>query len=518
MPSPKDLKEREVQRRADVVNATIIQRNDDGFSYDCEDTRTKHVFRASPANRFDTFSPGTRVVVAPTGASRRTIGAGAVIVSRAPQEQRGITGVARIAGFLFGGAVITDMSPRPLRIPIGFTEPRTLTIRGFGMTASPTSYGAAEITENSAPTISSTVTTCDLVASASCPVGLWGVTVHGRTFPAALETYTVEDHLYITGYCQYDLGGGDSAGAVCLVGVRLSDLTVDRMLTGDTATNMYPTPSAANPLLLVEDVILALNNDESGDTGRLAVVSIDTDSSAWEETATLTGMTMSGAITLNGSLVAFIDGTSGDLYTCSPAGASLTQVNGSAITGVVSGVIWDGTYYWAGNCRITTAGTVAAVAGVSENWCAAASGGFVYIADLNTLRKVTAASATLLDSLSLGASTVAHSMVIHSGFLYVYTQVGTGPGTFYVRKYDLSTFTLTSSLDLSPHIGLTTPNAGLLAVSPDGTKLYALCRINGEATGNIKEITLASFTVTNTLDLDDVVTLPEWEATAIITA
>ena len=96
MPSPRDLREREVQRRADVVNATIVERNDDG-TYDCTDSRTGQTFRASKANRNDEFSPGTRVVVAPTGNSRRTVGAGAVIKP----------------GIIFGIVTLRDWDPSP---------------------------------------------------------------------------------------------------------------------------------------------------------------------------------------------------------------------------------------------------------------------------------------------------------------------------------------------------------------------------------------------------------------------
>jgi len=521
MPSSKDLRERATQRVADVVNATIISRNDDG-TYDCEDTRTQHRFRAAKANRNDEFSAGTRVVVAPTGASRRTIGAGAVIVSRAPQEQRGLRGEARIASLAFGGHVVTGIAPSPLRIPIGFTEPRELTILGFGLSAAPT-YGSAEISDSVAPVITSTEITCELVASAVCPEGDFSVTIHGRTFGNALQTYLVGDHVYVTGYCQYDLGGGNGAGVVCVVGIRTSDWTVDRMLLGSTGVNVFPSPTSSNAILSGEAITFPIVNDEAGDNGRFVTISIDTDSNGWDETATLAGVAIAaGGVALVGALIAFVSSLDDTLYTVAPDGTLLTAVADLSAYGA-GGVTWDGTYYWVtrgssgGLLRVTTGGTVAAVAGMAESWVAGHSGGFAYCADLNTLRKITAATAVEASNVSLGVNTVAYSMLETGGFLYLYITIGFSFPVS-IRKIDLATFTTSATLSLGSVVKPAYPNSGVLQLSADGLSLYALVADAGSGDELIKEISLASFTVTNTVDLASLVDLPQWEAFSIITA
>jgi len=113
----------------------------------------------------------------------------------------------------------------------------------------------------------------------------------------------------------------------------------------------------------------------------------------------------------------------------------------------------------------------------------------------------------------MGTNTVAYSMVVTGGFLYVYVTVGFGFDVS-ILKYDLSTFTLAATLAIAGDIYPSYPNAGLLQLSSDGTKLYALTRRAGYAMLN--EISLASFTVTRSTNISALVTLPQWEAFSIL--
>jgi len=83
-----------------------------------------------------------------------------------------------------------------------------------------------------------------------------------------------------------------------------------------------------------------------------------------------------------------------------------------------------------------------------------------------------------------------------------------------ILKYDLSTFTLTATLAVSAAVKPSYQNTGILQLSADGTKLYALTLHSGDAV--LEEISLASFTVTRSTSISNLVTLPQWEAFSIL--
>src|SRR5688572_11011017 len=75
---------------ADVRTCTVESRNDDD-TYMCRTIDSQALIRAAKANPTDEYKIGSRVNVEFPSASRNTIGAMPVIVSRAPREQRGIS-------------------------------------------------------------------------------------------------------------------------------------------------------------------------------------------------------------------------------------------------------------------------------------------------------------------------------------------------------------------------------------------------------------------------------------------
>jgi len=188
MQNSKNLPDKAARQRGDTRQGTILSRNADG-TYQYESLRTKEVGTAR-SNVGADLLPGMRVVIGPLAASRETIGAGDVILMLSPREQRGVALVPSGAISRYMRAIVTGLSPNPVRLGAGDPAPQELRLRGFHLSAAPT-YELAEVTDDTPPVITSTLITCSLVAAADAPLGLSNLTCHGVEFEDAIEVYEV---------------------------------------------------------------------------------------------------------------------------------------------------------------------------------------------------------------------------------------------------------------------------------------------------------------------------------------
>lgn len=488
MPNSRDFRDRELARQTENVLATILSRNSDG-SYHCQDVVTQHEFDAMPFSRNDTFNVGSRVIISRPSATRRSRGAGSAIIGRAPQEQRGLTGIARIANSTFRNPIVTDVSY--VRLGIGSVVPQELVIRGYYLTTAPT-YESAEITDDSAPVVASTSITCQLVASGAATEGTFDVTVHGMTFADRIETYSLPSQLlYMTG----DESGVGNYPEI--IRIDPATLTVEPLVYIDIPPNdRY----ATHGISFGEDsLVRTLVRRLSDDSAYLIVA----DMTAGDQLIVPVTLTGAGLYTLNHRILrkdganVFASSLSGThkLYSVTDAGA-LTTI--ATLTDAHDVVIWDGTYYWladsggsywpptGGNdiVRVTAGGAETVVTGITGVELLYHDG-YVYAADPDndTVHKIDPSSATEVSSLAVGGCEFRH-LAVSGDYLYAsyHNFAGTTVG---IKKIALATLTVTSTLTLS---GVT----GQMAISPDGSTLW----MRGDS-GHLREIDLVTFTETN---------------------
>jgi hypothetical protein len=176
---------------ADNVTATIEAWNDDG-SYMVREVASGALLRASTSNPTDQFRIGARVTVSRPSASRTVLGAGAVIISRAPVDQKGLSASTPAVSSAFHDlALIISCDPDPLVLVAG-GSPGEQTIIGRGLTEAATYEGSGgrpdpALTESAAPTIEPAKVVMSISADAACPLGDFDARLNGAIARNALR-------------------------------------------------------------------------------------------------------------------------------------------------------------------------------------------------------------------------------------------------------------------------------------------------------------------------------------------
>lgn len=197
--SLRTLLDRRQRRAADVMYGEIKRRNRDG-TYAVRDIRTNAEIRASKANPVDEFATGTWVQLARLGASGLAEGAGYVIISRAPQEQRGLSQIPFSEENGAARPAVLGIVPSPIVLDVAGAAVAA-TIYGTGLLNAPT-YSNGGIVNNVAPVVTPTEITVSIKANAGTPVGDHDIIVEGRTFSRAIRVKnaaSVPPALYVAG-------------------------------------------------------------------------------------------------------------------------------------------------------------------------------------------------------------------------------------------------------------------------------------------------------------------------------
>lgn len=122
------------QVKADAIPATIESANDDG-TYFVRTVNSRALRRASKANPVDAFKVGQRVMISEPSASRSVIGSEAIIQTRAPQDQRGLSGSTPAESMAYiETTIVTGVDPDPLVIFAGGPADQQ-TVMGFRLTS-----------------------------------------------------------------------------------------------------------------------------------------------------------------------------------------------------------------------------------------------------------------------------------------------------------------------------------------------------------------------------------------------
>ena len=153
---------RERRDAADARLAEIVERVSEGV-YRVQMLLTQQQCIAVRANPSDDFLPGTRVVLNMPSASRAVVGSTPVIVSRAPQEMRGLAGSSRDEASQRGSVPTIDKVDA-ITLDQGGAAVE-LKIYGTGFTRGPV-YVDPAITDDASPVVTSTHITATPKASA----------------------------------------------------------------------------------------------------------------------------------------------------------------------------------------------------------------------------------------------------------------------------------------------------------------------------------------------------------------
>lgn len=493
MTTPRDFRERATRRRADTRPAKITARNSDG-TYEYVDTRTGQAGRAAPQRPRDSFAPGQYVTISSPDSSRNSIGSGSVILGTAPEESRAVARNARIVGSTLGQPMVSALDPAPVRLMAGIATPRNLRVRGFNLSAAPTSYGDAGITEASAEDITSSLVTCHLVASDAVPVGSYSVTVIGREFPAAIEVYEADEMLYAGGF---KLDGSDYYPAI--VAFAPSNNAELRVFVAPVE---YINKSVGTGLIVADQRIFAAVYDDVTPQARIMSVSIDPDVATFRDSGPITGAEIDwrAGLAWNGEEVVFFSiGGVPSLMAWNPANGATRTIIAAPNANEYIAIYYDGTYYWLGAsnavARVTEAdNTWTDVSGAACRYGFAHSGDYVYAADWdsNVIRKIDRALGTVTASLSVAPASRPNSPIISGSLLFVACP-SSGGAQSCVKKIDLGTFTVSATCATAGQ------NVFGLAISRDGAMLYA-----GDGGAKLHRINLAAMTLTATLDTDPI--------------
>lgn len=175
--------------KSDAIPATVESRNDDG-TYMVRTIGGRALRRASTANPTDTFKLGQRVILSEPSASRSVIGSEAIIQTRAPRDQRGLSDTTPAESIASAGTVfITSIDPDPLVLVAG-GEPSEQTIIGRGFIGAALYEAASEelsapsYTETTAPVVTASKIVMTISAAGDSPTGDFDViagTARGRS-------------------------------------------------------------------------------------------------------------------------------------------------------------------------------------------------------------------------------------------------------------------------------------------------------------------------------------------------
>lgn len=177
---------------ADNVTATITARNDDG-TYMVKEIGSRATHRASKANPVDEFSLGARVLISVPDASRTVLGSSAVIISRAPRDQRGLAGSVPIESReTYERPVILSVDPDPLVLERG-GAPGEQTVIGRNLTHAATYVRRSEfaadplVTETDDPDVAPSEVVMTISADSDSPTGLFSLKIGTAAYRDALR-------------------------------------------------------------------------------------------------------------------------------------------------------------------------------------------------------------------------------------------------------------------------------------------------------------------------------------------
>lgn len=451
-PRYSDISEQRTKRIADVRYGDVVQRNSDG-TYDVRLLTSQQTVRATKANPQDEFSAGTRVVLSNLSASRLAVGGGWVIISRAPQEQKGLTGLARANQLIQRSTVILGVDPSPVVLEQGGAAV-SATIYGKNMTLAPSSYGTSEISDDTAPVISNEEVTIDIVASASAPLGNHGLTIHGVTIPDAIQVVEGEDNpvLWIT-YGRRDTSGTVDTPGMCALDV--ATLTVTRgPFTGNSIGSAQA--AASNPIIIGANAYCLFIHAGTNQVSRL-------------EAPIASGAGSYTALGANESHVGagsqLIDDGTGILHLGANAtwgtGLNRAPLSGTGVTQLYAtsrygrGVYGDGSHYYLAPVgsvhsasRINAAlDTEEAIAISVEVVQAIGNDDYVFMrqfASGGSIYRV-AKSGLAVTSLAYASGHTPYAMVLHGNYLFVLVYQTTTKA--YIDKIDISTMTSVDTLE-----------------------------------------------------------------------
>jgi hypothetical protein len=255
---------------ADVRIATVESRNDDG-SYNVRYVDSQALDRAAKANPVDEFAIGSRIVVQTPSNSRAVVGANPVIVSRAPREQRGLSGTTpTTTRESFAVPTITGIDPDPLILEAG-GDPGEQVIMGFGFGADEAEYFAVvgadpTLLEEDPQIITPTKITVSVSADAGSPLGEFSVGVGGaKAVAKALRIVEkppvpLEMRLYL---------GGRRAGAAVVIEIDPVTLAELRVFVGATG------PSTRTTRIIAEgETLYWTSSTDAATTVELSVTDI----------------------------------------------------------------------------------------------------------------------------------------------------------------------------------------------------------------------------------------------------
>ncbi len=164
------------KKTSDVMYMQVVERLSTG-QYRCRRITDNREVIASKANPADEFTENTWVVVTYLGASRTAIGGSYVVISRAPQEQKGITGGPLTSVEGLETPTVSGWSPNPLVLeqngPSG-----AIVIYGTGFLDPPLPYDEG-LSDAAGPLVSPTTITLEIEASDLAALG-----------PHSIEVYT----------------------------------------------------------------------------------------------------------------------------------------------------------------------------------------------------------------------------------------------------------------------------------------------------------------------------------------
>lgn len=197
----RDYLDHHTKRTADNVTATIESANDDG-TYMVKTIGPRALRRASTANPLDKFKKGQRVIISELSATRNVLGTEAVIQSRAPRDQRGLSETTPAESRNSHNiAYILSVDPDPLVLTAGGAgEEQEIIGRGFAEAAEYVDDDGNPITldEVDAPVVTDTKVTMSVAAPQDAPRGEFAARIGTATAKKALRIVpNVTPSLYV---------------------------------------------------------------------------------------------------------------------------------------------------------------------------------------------------------------------------------------------------------------------------------------------------------------------------------
>lgn len=305
-----DYLDRFAKVTADVVLATVTAPPTDDEYYRVELIDSRGEMLASN-NVGEWFAAGSRVLVHLPSASRSVVGATAVIVSRAPREQRGLSATTpAVSRDYFDQSSVTGINPDPLVLIAG-GDPETHVIMGAGLDEAAEYVGQGptgvppNLTNTAPPVVTPTKVTMTVAADEDSPLGNFDIVVSGVKLRGALRIEAPAPGepdtsvLWALGY------SAESAGAAVLLRVAHGTMEVASSTLIENASPV--------DLVIVDSSLYVLVSDLS--TGGLTskILRINSDTGAIVESwASAARLEVNCAATVWGDVILFGDIATGN--------------------------------------------------------------------------------------------------------------------------------------------------------------------------------------------------------------